>query len=250
MGHIEKEGDKSMPRGTDVKLEAVNGIHMYTADEKRYPSVTTILDAVAMSKDIARWANWLGFQRQRYDEALEKTAVEGSYAHQAAQCIVDPEHGTPPVIRDAILDYYVRMRTKNLKMKLDCHRGCWDTIFTETAFVSHTYEIGGTMDWYAHWYGKKTLFDFKSSKAVRDKHLLQLGGYYLNLLDNGEEIDQAGIILIGRDNCKINVFDKPTIIKASEWFLKVYDYYKVHDDIQAAVKAVMEFVPPTDYTPL
>lgn len=208
-----------------ITMDDSQGFHMYQKDGKSYPSVTTILGVVSYNKFIVRWANRLGFQHKDYEEALKQTADEGTLMHAGAQALVDPEHGAMPVIKDALTEYYVRQRLDGLRLKLKFHEGNWSTIFTESPFVSDTYGIGGTLDWYSMWYGKKTLFDFKSSSGLRDKHLLQLGGYDLILQDNGITIDQAGIILVKRDNCIINIFDRPIINELAKYFLTVKQYY-------------------------
>lgn len=218
-----------MPQGKEVTMESINGAHLYCADGKTYPSVTTILSIVAYSQQLMKWANSLGMRRIDYQTELDRTAVQGTYVHEINQCIVDPENGKMPAIGDPLTEYRVRKRVNNFKAKLDEHDGHWSTIFAEKPFVSHTYELGGTMDWCANWYEKTTLFDYKTSAAVRDKHVLQLGGYNLMLHDNGIDIDQGGIILCKEDRCLINIFDKETLDKAADIFLSIYDYYKKHD---------------------
>lgn len=219
-----------------VTMDDSTGRHFYCGDEgQRYPSVTTVLDSVAYNKTIVGWANSLGFRHIKYEDELNRTAMEGTFMHAYAQCIVDPEKGKEPQIVDPLTRYYVTQRVTNLRMKLDAHRGYWNTIFSEQPFISKTYEIGGTIDWYTEWYGKKTIFDFKSSRAVRDKHLLQLGGYYHGLIDNGEEPEQAGIILVGRDLCTINLIDLPTLQRAAEMFDVVHHWYKVHQELDTVL---------------
>lgn len=219
-----------------ITMDDSDGTHRYTkGDGKVYPSVTTILGAISYTKHIVRWANSLGFKHINYEDELERTAIEGTYMHAFAQCLVDPEHGEAPNIKEPLVQYYVRQRIQGLKLKLKFHEGHWSTIFTETPLISETYEIGGTLDWYAMWYDKKTLFDFKSSSGLRTKHLLQLGGYDLMLQDNGEVIDQAGIWLVKRDNCVINIIDRPTLDRCAELFLKVKDWYYENMEMERIV---------------
>jgi hypothetical protein len=217
-----------MPYGETVKMEEVNNHHMYTADDKGYPSVTTILDVVAYSKYLMRWANNLGFNRVRYEDELNRTSTQGTFVHEMNQCLVDPEHGVMPSIKDPLTDYRVRKRVNHFSNKLKENEGHWRTIFAETPFVSHTYEIGGTMDWYAEWYQKETIFDYKTSSGLREKHILQLGGYYLLLSDNGFTPEQSAIILCKEDRCIFNFFDREIMERCANIFLDVYSYYKQH----------------------
>lgn len=225
-----------MPYGESVTMISENEMHMYSADGKAYPSVTTILDIVAYTKQIVGWANSLGFKRIRYEDELNRTADQGTYVHEINQCLVDPEHGKMPIIKDPLTDYRVRKRTNNFAFKLKEHEGHWETVFTETPFVSHTYEIGGTMDWLSKWYDALTLFDYKTSSGLREKHILQLGGYNLILHDNGIDIDQAGIILCKEDRCLMNIFERDVIEKCSDIFLTIYDYYKKHPYLEDAIR--------------
>lgn len=212
-----------------VTMKEQDGKHTYCADGKEYPSVTTILDAVAYSKHLVGWANSLGMRHIRYEDELKRTSTQGTLCHEMAQAIVDPEHGQPPKITDPLMDYYVRTRIRNFQFQLDSNAGHWSTIFTEKPFVSHTHGTGGTMDWYANWYDKRTLFDFKTSSGLREKHIFQLGGYYDILLDNGEEPEQAGIILLKQDRCLINIFDIEIIKRAAEVFREIITpYYYAH----------------------
>lgn len=224
-----------MPYGADVKMTEKKGLHMYSADDKTYPSVTTILDCIGAPKNLMGWANSLGKRGITYEEELKRTAVQGTFVHEINQCLVDPEHGIMPTITDPLVDYYVRKRVQNFKFQLDQNAGHWKTIFSECPFVSHKYEIGGTMDWFSEWYELKTLFDYKTSAAVRAKHILQLGGYYLILQDNGIDMDRAGIILCKQDRCLINIFEMEVIKRCAEIFLRIRDYYYDHLFLEDAV---------------
>lgn len=214
-----------MPFGSDVTMKSIAEQHLYSADGKEYPSVTTVLDALGAPKSLMKWANGLGRRGVNYEDELNRTAVQGTFVHEINQCIVDPEAGHMPTIKDPLVDYYVRKRVQNFQYTLKQHEGQWKTIFTETPFVSHTYRIGGTMDWFTDWYGKKTLFDFKTSSAVRPKHLMQLGGYRLILSDNDIDIDQAGIILCKQDRCQIFIFDISDVNHFADIFINIRDYY-------------------------
>lgn len=221
-----------MPHGNDVRMKSVNGHHVYEGDGKTYPSVTTVLQCIAYTKHIVEWANWLGMQHLSYEKTLNATAIEGTLAHAHAQHLVDPENGPMPEKADPLTDYYVQCRMKFFVERLEQYKGRWKTIYTEHPLLSHTYKIGGTMDWFAEWDGKPTLFDFKTSKGVRDKHLLQLGGYKLMLEDNNIPVEQAGIIVIGRDFCRWSLFTKEEVDKFAEWFKLVYDYYWIHEELE------------------
>lgn len=209
----------------DVKMDDSQGYHLYTdGSGSCYPSVTTILHAVSYSEHIVRWANNLGFRHERYEDTLNRTAVEGTIMHALNQCFVDPDHGEIPSIQDPMLLYYAKKRNENFRIFMKEHEGHWKTFLTEHAFISHTYKMGGTTDWLADWHGKLTLFDYKSSSGLRQKHLLQLGGYLDLLDDNGIHIDQAGILLCRRDRCIPHIFDRQIIEHCADIFRTVHRY--------------------------
>lgn len=217
----------------EVVMDDSNGYHLYSSEGKSYPSVTTILSAISYNKYIVRWANSLGFKHKNYEEELDRTAVEGTFMHEMNQAFVDPEKASPPIISEPLVQYYVRQRAQAFQLKMKLHEGHWSTIFTEMPMVSHTYEMGGTMDWMALWYDRLTLFDYKSSSGLRQKHLYQLGGYDLLLQDNGIKVDQMGIILCKRDNCIIHLFERDVIERCSEIFLEIKKYYEGDKEITA-----------------
>lgn len=208
-----------------VTMDDSQGCHMYSdGPNVRYPSVTTILHAVSYSEHIVRWANNLGFRHERYEEVLNKTAVEGTIMHALNQTFVDPDHPGEIMAADPMIAYYARKRHDNFRFFMKEHEGHWKTILSERAFISHTYRMGGTTDWLCDWHGKLTLFDYKSSSGLRQKHLLQLGGYLDLLDDNGIHIEQAGILLCKRDRCTPHIFEREIIEHCAEAFRTVHSY--------------------------
>lgn len=235
-----------MPIGNQsVNLITRYGNHLYCADGATYPSVTTVLDIVAYSSHLMGWSNYLGFKKIRYEDVLNQAANRGTYVHAINQCYVDPAHGVMPRIPNAGMESEVRNRSNNFLYELRKAKGHWSTIFSETPFVSHTYQIGGTVDWYAEWYGKKTLFDFKTSSGLREKHIIQVGGYYYGLTDNGISIDQACIILCKEDRCLFYFIDLPMLQRCGQIFFQIYEYYKSHEWLQQQITQLTKPIIPT-----
>ena len=71
------------------------------------------------------------------------------------------------------------------------------------------------------------LLDFKTSKKVQLKHLLQLGGYTPLLEENGYPVDAAGIIIINSKECCMYPVNKQTLIGLSEDFRKIKEVYDI-----------------------
>ena len=71
------------------------------------------------------------------------------------------------------------------------------------------------------------LNDFKTSKAVRFSHLLQLGGYRNLLLENGYNINGAAIILCNKKISSLYPIGLVDLEWYSEAFQKLADYYNM-----------------------
>lgn len=171
-------------------------MHIYEADGKEVPSVTTIIHSLG-NDEIIKWANSLGFRHLSYEKELDKYARNGTLIHDLLRGEVDPNYTPDVVYKDAFhrnecLGYLTRFRN----MIKDYE---FETIFTEKSFASAKLGYGGTIDWYARFFNKYNMLnDFKTSKAVRFSHLLQLGGYYNLLKENGITLDGASIILCNK----------------------------------------------------
>ncbi len=196
-------------------------MHIYEcSDGKLVPSVTTILQLLG-SKDIIHWANRLGFRHIDYETELERLADIGTKMHEVMQHIVDPSLANIPIIfKDKFEeDYYKQLADKFSNL---IQNYTYTTVFTEKTFVSSKLGYGGTIDWHANMSGFNMINDFKSSKKVYMKHLLQLGGYYNLMTDAGYEIDGGSIILVNPRVATLYPINKDAIIKLGEIFNTIY----------------------------
>ena len=199
-------------------------MHIYEcSDGKSVPSVTTILQILG-SKEINKWANWLGFRHIDYEIELNRLADKGTKMHNVVQHIVDPSLADIPIeFADKFEEeYYLKLGEKFSLMIKDY---TYDTIFTEKTFVSSNLGYGGTIDWFANMSGFMMINDFKSSKRVNMKHLLQIGGYYNLMTDNGYNIDGGSIILVNDRVCTLYPINKESIIYLGDIFNKIYFVY-------------------------
>lgn len=214
-----------------IMLDDTAENHVYQSGQARYHSVTTILDAISYNRFLMKWSNNLGFRHIKYQDELAKSAAIGTAVHSNAQALVDPQNGKVAHVADPLQDHYIRKRTNTLRTRLDLEkRKCpWYTIFTEKTFISHKYQIAGTIDWFVRFYGQPTIADFKSSSGMREKHIFQLGGYSLLMDDNGIEWERAMIILCKEDNAIIHMYPKKVIQDAAKYFLLVKDYGAAHN---------------------
>lgn len=198
-------------------------MHIYECNGKKLPSVTTIIHSLG-NDEIIRWANSLGFRHLKYDQELEKYAENGTLIHDLLRGEVDPSYTPEAVYKDEIqriqaLGYLTRFR--NFISLYD-----YETTFTEKAFMSESLGYAGTIDWVAkinHQF--LMLNDFKTSKAVRFSHLLQLGGYNNLLVENGIHVDGASIILCNKKICTMYPINKTQLEFFSEAFNALAKYY-------------------------
>ena len=200
-------------------------MHIYTCESGlEVPSVTTILKILG-SEEIIRWANYLGTQFINYDEEMDRTADIGTIIHSCVQHVVDPDAPNEVVEfkNEFDADYYARITERFRKF---ISHFSYRTIFTEKSLVSESLGYGGTLDWYCEMAGFKMLNDFKSSKQVRLKHLLQLGGYYSLLKEHGYDVDGASIIIINARDCRMFPIRKEPLIDLSKKFNILASIYK------------------------
>lgn len=202
--------------------------HIYEKDGEKFPSVTTVLQILG-SKKLLKWANYQGFKHIDIDKVLETSSTFGTIAHSIVQSIVDKDNAEVLPPKDALMELDLKKLSKKFYDEINKHT--WETVYTEHTLISKELGYAGTLDWLCKYDEKTTLFDFKTSKMVKTNHILQLGGYK-NLLEKEEniKIEQAGIILISANACKIHMFDIEEIIKAGEAFDILHQFYKIWGD--------------------
>lgn len=198
-------------------------MHMYELNGNQYPSVTTIIHALG-NDEITKWANSLGFRHINYEKELNKYAENGTMIHDLLREEVDPAYKSSVIFKDDIqrgeaLGYLTRFRSFLNEYK-------YETIFTEKTFISETLGYAGTLDWLCKFNEKYLMLnDFKTSKAVRFTHLLQLGGYYNLLHENGFQLDGASIILCNKKVCSMYPINLAELQYYAEAFSILAKYY-------------------------
>ena len=200
-------------------------MHIYDCEDgTQVPSVTTILKLLG-SEAIIKWSNYLGFRHINYDEEMERTADIGTIIHKCVQEVVDPSNTTEVVeFKNSFDADYFNSITDRFRSYIS--RFTYETYFTEKAFASSKLGYGGTLDWYAKIAGFNMLCDFKSSKQVRLKHLLQLGGYRNLLLEKDYPVDGGAIIIVNRNDCKMHAVNGHDMEILSELFEQLALLYK------------------------
>jgi len=191
-------------------------------DGTRVPGTTTIT-GLLNKPALVRWANNLGLNGIDSSKYVDDLAGVGTLAHDMVQTYFTDE----PTDTSEYSDKDIKRAENSLK---SFHAWVTDQnihpILNETELVSETLKYGGKLDMYCNLNDKKTLIDFKTSKAIYDEHFYQLGAYWMLLEEHGHKVEQAMIVRIGRENSE--GFETRTIEnlgKQKEIFIKLLDIY-------------------------
>lgn len=203
-------------------------MHIYECENgMKVPSVTTVLKVLG-NESIIKWANYLGFKHIDYVRELDRYATRGTSLHTCLQHIVDESlWGDDHPIIYANPDDQLFCERSVAKFKKEMSKYEYRTVFTERTFTSSKLGYGGTLDWYAEMSGLHLINDFKSSKQVRMKHLIQIGGYGNLLREAGLPVDGGAIIICNPNTCKFYGIDKESIEELGELFNKIKVVYDV-----------------------
>lgn len=201
-------------------------MHIYEQDGVLYPSVTTILTCLG-NDAIIKWANHLGFMHKDYQTTLDESADFGTKVHDTLRSVIDPDYHSTIEFKNEMEMLDVMKIEQRFRKFISNYT--YETIFTEKTIISPTLGYAGTLDWLAKMNGKFLMLnDFKTSKAVRFKMMLQLGGYG-NLLrtELGIDVDGASIILANRKLCTMYPISKAEVIWYGQAFDQLAKYYRM-----------------------
>lgn len=154
------------------------------------PSVTTILK-ILNKPSLIKWANYIGFKRQRVEDVLERTSEIGTMVHDLVESyllnhyfiFIPSRYCTKSLLYMYLNTIIEWRRTHNIEVE-----------FLEKKFCSE--KFAGTVDFYGCVDNKWTIFDFKTSKQPHASMFLQLAGYCIMLEEKGYKVDQVGIIIL------------------------------------------------------
>lgn len=159
----------------------------YTLNGIPVPSVTQILSKCINEPYIAKWANYLGFKRIKYQEELNRAAAIGTKGHNAIEAYISnkTEDDTNMCLQSFLL--WWNIINANNKTEI---------IGMEEAIVLPY--CGGTYDLLLNINGKVYLVDFKTSNHVSYKYFIQLAAYRHMLYVN-KSINIDGCIVLQVD---------------------------------------------------
>ena len=189
------------------------------------PSVTTILK-VLNKPSLNKWANFLGFKREKIDDVLKFSADKGTEVHymldaflfQKKYIFIETDNGVTKEYLMTVLDNFITW-SKAHTIK---------PIFGEKSITCD--KFGGTVDLYCELDGIPTILDFKTSKNFYSSMFLQLSAYtyMMELLDY--EVEQVCILLINEKMCKHKIIKREELDKYIATFLILTKlFYSIYD---------------------
>jgi hypothetical protein len=167
----------------------------YNVDGEIYPSVTTVLSKMLPEPySLKMWKR----KNQNWRDILKYKATMGSIVHYR---ILNR-------LSNRILEL-PNFSIDEIPYGVDHILEIADTIWNdfsfeigqprviETIHVDKKEKVVGTPDIIAPFWGVRTIGDIKTSKAIYDTHILQIGGYYNMLVNSGDEtkIPERAIII-------------------------------------------------------
>lgn len=148
---------------------------------KRVKRTTTIINRFKESGGLVYWAWDLGMQGIDYRDERNKAADAGTIAHEMIEsyftnnqfdsfqydhCLVE----IAKTAFESFLQWYTHSPIKPLKASNG-------RVMSEVQLVSEKYQYGGTIDLVAFYGDKLCLFDWKTSKSLREDYFIQLAAY-------------------------------------------------------------------------
>ena len=203
----------------------------YIINNKKLPSVTTIIGRFKNSIGLIIWSNQLGLKGLNYFDELKKAADTGSSLHDLAELfILKKEYELPdnPVAIHCFQQFIEWWES------LDC-----EVIWTEKKYTSKKLNVGGCPDLLIKKDGKYILVDFKTSKAVYSDMIIQLSCYAELIKENdGIEIDRAVIVRFPKDDdeTEIKKFFKDDLAVGLKQFKLLRKAFDLDKDLNKILK--------------
>jgi len=177
-----------------------NGRRYYYFNGKKCISVTNVIKQLGWSSfGLDAWRKYEFEQGRNPWDIANKAATLGSMVHEMIEChIYQQDEYIPPEGTDTDnvllaakgLAEYIKWSDENVTEYLE----------SEIRMVSEKLLFAGTADSIALINGKTVLLDFKTSKAVRAEHIIQLSAYkHLIEETTNYKIDSCAVIRIEKE---------------------------------------------------
>ena len=203
----------------------------YKINNKKIPSVTTIIGRFKNATGLIIWANNLGLNGLSYFDELKKAGNTGTALHDLAELyILNQEYELP----DDPIAVHCFEQFVEWWDSLDC-----EVIWTEKKYTSKKLNVGGCPDLLIKKDNKYILVDFKTSKAVYSDMLIQLSCYAELIKENdGIEIDRAVIVRFPKDEyeTEITKFFKEDLAVGLKQFKLLRKAFDLDKDLNKILK--------------
>ena len=200
----------------------------YKIDNKKVPSVTTILGRFKNATGLLIWANQIGLKGQLYQDELKKAGDIGTALHDLAEIHIKEEYYELPEdekVRNCFNQFLEWWDNNNYKVT-----------WTEKHFCSEKYLYGGTPDLLVN---ENILVDFKTSKGIYSDYLVQ-GSAYAKLIEENEnrKIDKFIICRFPKDNSQTEIkeFSKEDLDNAFSYFELLRKAFDLDKQINKLIK--------------
>ena len=214
-------------------------MHIYTKNNKLYPSVTTVVGyfkPLETFESLMKWSNFLGFKHKDYIKERDNKAAFGTAVHETVAGLLT---NTPvdKSVSDSLTINYLADYADAIKyferfMMVEMIHPI-DTIFSEETIVSEKLGYAGTIDWLGTYKNKTFLFDFKTSSSMHETMKLQLSAYRKLLKEERDiTIDGAAIVFISKKGVTLQEVPLDELDKAYKKFevmLQLFELYR--DDL-------------------
>ena len=214
-------------------------MHIYTKNNKLYPSVTTVVGyfkPLETFESLMKWSNFLGFKHKDYIKERDNKATFGTAVHETVAGLLT---NTPvdKSVSDSLTINYLADYADAIKyferfMMVEMIHPI-DTIFSEETIVSEKLGYAGTIDWLGTYKNKTFLFDFKTSSSMHETMKLQLSAYRKLLKEERDiTIDGAAIVFISKKGVtlqEVSLDELDKVYKKFEVMLQLFELYR--DDL-------------------
>lgn len=177
----------------DPRKSELNDLKLYNHPNGSYyvPRVTKLLDSVKEDY-LLQWANSLGWKRKSYTATLQEYAELGTHVHED-------------------IEEYLRYGTEGVTPGWESFKEWWDKLNelnTVTDVMSEVELIGpyfgGTTDLFCRLNGYGCIIDFKTSKNIGYKYIIQLAAYrYLMQTQLGNDVRYCVILQVDKTTAGI-----------------------------------------------
>ena len=214
-------------------------MHIYTKNNKLYPSVTTVVGyfkPLETFESLMKWSNFLGFKHKDYIKERDNKAAFGTAVHETVAGLLT---NTPvdKSVSDSLTINYLADYADAIKyferfMMVEMIHPI-DTKFSEETIVSEKLGYAGTIDWLGTYKNKTFLFDFKTSSSMHETMKLQLSAYRKLLKEERDiTIDGAAIVFISKKGVtlqEVSLDELDKVYKKFEVMLQLFELYR--DDL-------------------